>query len=209
MYLLFGIGGSAAFKRVNDNILVSLASSSEFGPLTRLAACLFGVCIIGFGIPILCVLMHNNLYSGGLCSRPTALFMGGVLPYLLAWMAYQGHAAINLLSVTGVIFTGIVAFIGPMVVCLVAEASKGKLETYVRKGTKYHSINSPSITNVERQQHVHHQEVQFAYGKGSVEPLPPVLLDKKPLVIKVMLAILCVMVVGAIVVNIQETVAQF
>jgi hypothetical protein len=93
IYCIFGIMGSMAFAQVGPNVLVLLTSSKvwlflsycicllfcflivQVHFVTRLCAALFGVMIIGCGVPVFCVIIKNALYNNEICSRGWALFL--------------------------------------------------------------------------------------------------------------------------------------
>lgn len=125
LYAAVGWLGGLAFAHIPDNMLELLASHAAVGPLTRVCALLFGVAIIGLGIPIFCVLMRYNLVLGGVCEQGVGAFMGGVLPWLISWAVYQGHAVMNLLTWTGLILNGFIDFLCPVIVAFVAVRAAG------------------------------------------------------------------------------------
>ena len=43
--------------------------------MTRLCAALFGVMIIGCGVPVFCVIIKNALHNNEVCSAPWAMFL--------------------------------------------------------------------------------------------------------------------------------------
>ena len=120
IYAAVGWMGGLAFADIPDNMLELLASPSASGPLTRVCALLFGVAIIGLGIPIFCILMRYNLVVGGVCGNGLGTFLGGVLPWLVSWLVYQGHGVLELLSWTGLVLNGFIDFFCPALVALVA-----------------------------------------------------------------------------------------
>ena len=69
--------------------MLELLTSRAVGSTVRLSALLFGVAIIGLGIPIFCILMRYNLVVGGVCGNGLGTFLGGVLPWLISWLVYQ------------------------------------------------------------------------------------------------------------------------
>jgi hypothetical protein len=117
LYTCIGLLGALAFPSVPENML-SLMLSKQVGLPTRVCATLFGVAIIGFGIPIFCVLMRYNLVSGGLCSEPLAHFWSSALPWLTGWTLYQGSVSLRLLSWSGLVLNGFIDFLMPGVVTL-------------------------------------------------------------------------------------------
>lgn len=119
LYTFVGVLGAMAFPQVPENML-SLMLSNHVGLPTRLCATLFGVVIIGFGIPIFCVIMRYNLVSGGLCSEPWAHLLASALPWSTAWMLYQGSVTLKLLSWSGLVLNGFIDFLMPGVVTLVS-----------------------------------------------------------------------------------------
>lgn len=119
MYIIFAILGAASFDEKGSNLLVLLASK-KVSLFTRLCSALFGVLIIGCGIPIFCIMIRNSLYHAGVLSYKPSFFIGALLPYLLSWLLYQGNALMHLLAWTGLLVNGLVAFILPLVLSLVA-----------------------------------------------------------------------------------------
>lgn len=127
LYLTFGVLAASAFRYVPADILTILASKqSHF--ITQVSAAIFGVTIIGLGVPVFCVIIKNSLIAGRLCSHEWALFWGSVFPYLFAWMLYQGTYLIGLLNWTGLLVNGMSAFILPLVLTL--EATYLRHECY-------------------------------------------------------------------------------
>lgn len=119
LYAVVGWLGGMAFADAPDNML-ELLESSAVGNTTRVCAAMFGVVIIGLGIPIFCVLMRYNLVVGGVCNNRWATFWGAVFPWLISWLFYTGHGVLELLSWTGLILNGFIDFIFPMVVTMLA-----------------------------------------------------------------------------------------
>ena len=134
LYTAVGVLGALAFPQVPENML-SLMLSSQVGLTTRLCATLFGVVIIGFGVPIFCVIMRYNLVSGGLCSEGWAHVWSSVLPWACAWMLYQGNLVLHLLSWSGLVLNGFIDFLMPGAVTL---ASLGAA-ALVRRQVSTHS----------------------------------------------------------------------
>jgi hypothetical protein len=125
LYAAVGWLGGLAFADIPDNMLELLASPAAVGPVTRVCSLLFGVAIIGLGIPIFCVLMRYNLVVGGVCGNGLGTFLGGVLPWLVSWLVYQGHAVMDLLTWAGLVLNGFIDFLCPVVVALVAVRATG------------------------------------------------------------------------------------
>lgn len=74
IYVGFGMLGGMAFQAVSPNVLILLASN-QVHLLTRLCAALFGVTIIGCGVPVFCVIIKTALQHNQVCSPSWALFM--------------------------------------------------------------------------------------------------------------------------------------
>ena len=117
MYILFGILGAMAYGTPPADML-SILGSSASDAFTRLCATMFGTITIGCGVPIFCVLMKNTLYAGGTCSANASFFWGAIFPYLVSFLMYQGSFMMNVLSWTGLIVNGAVAFALPLVIGL-------------------------------------------------------------------------------------------
>ena len=121
LYALVGLFGAAAFDACPDNML-ELLGSPAVPRAAQLASLAFGVLIVGLGIPIFCILMRYNLVVGGVCSPAAGLFAGGLLPWLLSWLAYTGHAERELLSWTGLTLSSFINFVCPALVAAAAAA---------------------------------------------------------------------------------------
>lgn len=67
LYLMFGIMGAMSFPDVSQNMLV-LLTSTKVHAFTRFSAALFGVIIIGCGVPVFCVIIKNALEFNHICS---------------------------------------------------------------------------------------------------------------------------------------------
>ena len=76
--------------------------------------------IIGFGIPVYCVIARYNLAASNRVSPAGATLLGVALPWCTAWFLYQGSLAMHFQAWSGIIVNGFVAFIAPVAVSLVA-----------------------------------------------------------------------------------------
>ena len=123
LYAAVGWLGGRAFSDVPDNMLLLLGSRGAVDSITRFLSLLFGLTIIGLGIPIFCILMRYNLVVGGVCNNEGGLFFGGIFPWLISWLVYQGHGVLELLSWTGLILNGFIDFFCPALVAFVAARS--------------------------------------------------------------------------------------
>lgn len=109
--------GAMTFDSIGTNSLI-LLTSSKVHPFTRICAAFFGISIIGSGVPVLCVIIRTAIHHTKLCSYSTSLFLGSVMPYLVCWTLYQGSTLSLLLSWTGLIVNGSVAFLFPLILVL-------------------------------------------------------------------------------------------
>jgi hypothetical protein len=73
LYVLFGVLGAMSFQDVSQNMLV-LLTSTKVHAFTRFSAALFGVIIIGCGVPVFCVIIKNALEFNHVCSPTWASF---------------------------------------------------------------------------------------------------------------------------------------
>jgi amino acid permease len=119
LYTCVGILGARAFADAPENML-QVMISMQVDVFTRLCGTLFGVLIIGLGVPIFCVIGRYNLVNGGLCSEPWAHVWSSVLPWGTAWLLYQGSAILKLLSWSGLLLNGFIDFLMPGFVTLVS-----------------------------------------------------------------------------------------
>ena len=119
MYIAFGVLAAASFDSPGENILVVLASNKT-APATQFASAFFGISEIGVGVAIFCVIVKNSLLQTGLLNKGLSQFFGSLFPYLISWYMYQGKSLLVMLNWTGLLVNGLVAFILPLVLALVA-----------------------------------------------------------------------------------------
>jgi hypothetical protein len=132
LYVLIGILGDLAMPHVSENMLESMMSGS-MGVAMQLGASIFAFFIIGLGIPLFSVLTRLNLTGSGLVSRPTGNVFAVFLPFLVGIVMDGEHAVTDLLSWGGLIFTGMVVFVLPLLLTMhVAQTSdvKGSVRVY-------------------------------------------------------------------------------
>ena len=119
VYILFGILAAGTFNSPGEDILVVLASK-KCSSLTRVAAASFGVAIIGSGVPVFCVIVRNQLLHSGVFNDTWSKFLGTLGPYLISWYMYQGKTLMIVFNWAGLLVNGMIAFILPLVLALVA-----------------------------------------------------------------------------------------
>lgn len=126
LYIALGVTGSLAMPHVASNMLESLMSggTGSGGRLSlQLCASVYAVAIIGLGIPLFSVLTRLNVLSA-CTSEWQANMLAVYVPFVLSWMLQGGSAITNLLNWGGMIFTGLVAFILPLVLALYVALDK-------------------------------------------------------------------------------------
>jgi hypothetical protein len=117
LYLLIGILGDLAMPHASENMLESMMSGS-MGVAMQLGASVFAFAIIGLGIPLFSVLTRLNLTGSGLVSRRTGNVLAVFLPFAVACVLDGDHAVTDLLSWGGIVFTGMVVFILPLLLTI-------------------------------------------------------------------------------------------
>lgn len=120
IYISFGWLAAASFPDPGENVLTLLSSPQVHGT-TRVAAAIFGVLIIGSGVPVFCVMMKDVLYSGNILSPGNALFVGSSLPYVFSWTLYKGTLLLSVLNWAGLIINGTVAFLLPVTLVVLSH----------------------------------------------------------------------------------------
>uniref|UniRef100_A0A7S4BD20 Amino acid transporter transmembrane domain-containing protein n=2 Tax=Chrysotila carterae TaxID=13221 RepID=A0A7S4BD20_CHRCT len=122
-YALIGVLGARSSVHTNDNMLTALGQP-HMPALTRLCAFLFGAIIIGFGVPVSCLVIRYNLQLSNTLSSTGATLVATVAPWVLSWPLYQGHAALNVISYAGMVVNGLVNMLLPLALALsVADPS--------------------------------------------------------------------------------------
>jgi len=117
LYIGIGILGNMAIPHASDNMLESMMSGS-MGTFMQLGASIFAFAIIGLGIPLFSVLARLNLTGSNLCSRRTGNVLAVFFPFAMSWLLYEGPTVTKLLSWGGVLFTGMVAFLLPILLTI-------------------------------------------------------------------------------------------
>lgn len=114
LYIAIGLLGNMAMPNVSENMLESMMSG-VMGPTLQFGASVFAFAIIGLGTPLFSVLTRLNLTGNGLCTRHVGNLLAVYFPFGMSWILYDSTKITKLLSWGGVIFTGLVAFILPLV----------------------------------------------------------------------------------------------
>ena len=114
LYITFGIMAAYAFEECSESMLTLLASNEVSFP-TRICAAVFGLTIIGAGVPVFCVIIKNTLYSTKTCNAHWSFFIGSVLPYSTSWCLYKGTLLMDVLNWAGLVVNGLAAFCFPLV----------------------------------------------------------------------------------------------
>eukprot|EP00977_Amphora_coffeiformis_P003677 scaffold710_cov171-Amphora_coffeaeformis.AAC.46 len=117
LYIVIGVLGHMAIPNVSDNMLQSIMSGA-LGVPVQLGATLFAFAIVGLGIPLFSVLTRLNLVGSGLCSERSANLLAVYFPFVLSWFLNDTGSITKVLSWGGMIFTGLIAFILPIVLAL-------------------------------------------------------------------------------------------
>lgn len=125
LYLLVGALGALAIPNISDNMLSSMIMGS-YGATTQVSAFIFAVFIIGLGIPLFSVVTRLNLTCCGLCSHSMGNMLSVYLPWSISWMFYRGSAITKLLSWGGMLFSSVVAFLGPLALAYYVSKHFGK-----------------------------------------------------------------------------------
>ena len=114
LYISFGVLAAFSFQHCSESLLTML-SSNEVSFLTRICAAIFGLTIIGAGVPVFCVIIKNTLYWTGTCNAYWSFFIGSIFPYSTAWCLYKGDLLINALNWAGLVVNGMAAFCLPLI----------------------------------------------------------------------------------------------
>jgi amino acid permease len=189
LYTAVGALGAMAFPRAPENLL-SVMLSAKVSVATRLCATLFGVVIIGLGVPIFSVIMRYNLVSGALCSEPWAHVWSSVLPWTTAWMLYQGSVMLKLLNWSGLILNGFIDFLMPGIVTLVSLYTAHRSMRRRREGgTSEQGRHTPPLSPLS--------PLSPSAG-GPVKPFPPWLRPYYFEIVAAMVAFLLVLLPSAV-----------
>jgi hypothetical protein len=77
-------------------------------------------------VPLSLVIVRYNLQMGGLLSAQAATVVACLVPWLVSWPLYRGHAALDLISWAGLAVNGLINFCLPLLLALrVARSETG------------------------------------------------------------------------------------
>ena len=207
VYIIFGLTAAFAFSDPGTDTLVVLASS-QVTHSTRIMAAFFGVCIIGCGAPVFCVIVHNQLASDGFFSPSGSMFVGCILPYLVSMWMYQGTLLMSILNWTGLVVNGAVASILPLVLAYFAYQARSKgrdnINTQqlgdielVQRGTEtIYLVGGNAVVVGEG------GEAESGGGVDIVRPLPAVLEPYQGIILLSIITIFSVTIVGTLILDI-------
>jgi len=94
---------------------------------TRIDTYLFSIFIIAPGIPVYSISTRYNLYVGEVCGKKMAYFWGVIFPWILGFTFTGSSLFADLVNWSGLIFTGVINFIVPLVLYYKAYAQRKKI----------------------------------------------------------------------------------
>jgi hypothetical protein len=115
MILNFALPLMAAFAYPNlktDDLLENMGNDSLV--VTKVAVYLYTLAVITMSIPVYCITIKNNLFTGGVLNKPLSTFVGAIAPWLVAWIFNSGSIFAELLNWASLFLTGFIAFFFPL-----------------------------------------------------------------------------------------------
>lgn len=207
LYISFGLLAAMAFEGVTDEMLTILCSSKAHF-FTRIYGALFGVIIIGGGVPVFCVVLRTTLSTNTSMNPKSALFWGAIFPYAASWVLYQGSLLMTVLNWTGLVVNGVVAFILPLVLTACALKNANRSTTPKPRPLGYLPlIPTPTTSHHGGYSSVHDSTDRGGVGEppdsdpgpakksGAVDPLPHWLEPYRSLLVRAMIALFAVAIV--------------
>lgn len=122
MFVILGLMGGLAFAP-NQFENGQTILSAVFGLNTKIAKVtffLFPACVNLTSIPVFSIMQRYNLVESGLCGKRMAMFLAGVLPWLIAIPLYTGSGYELLITWSGILITSTVNYIVPPILYLLA-----------------------------------------------------------------------------------------
>lgn len=122
MFVVLGLMGGLAFapsQFENGQTILS----AVFGLNTKIAKVtffLFPACVNLTSIPVFSIMQRYNLVESGLCGKKMALFLAGVLPWLISIPLYTGRGYELLITWSGILITSTVNYIVPPILYILA-----------------------------------------------------------------------------------------
>eukprot|EP00899_Mesostigma_viride_P024529 jgi/Mesvir1/5260/Mv15376-RA.2 len=113
MFLLVGLWGGLTLV-LSDNTDLLDVLSKEPSLLSALAVYLFPVVVNLAGIPVLSIIVRDNLVQEGIFSHRWASIISNLFPWLCTLPFYTGQGFQNLINWTGLLTLGVVNFVIPL-----------------------------------------------------------------------------------------------
>lgn len=127
LYVLLGFfGGFSLDMPPGSNILSVLSVNPVM--LTRITTYIFPFATLVTSIPIFVIVIRYNLLRARVCGTKTAMFLSGVVPWLLAIPFQTGDWLNEIVNWMSILFVAVVNFVFPFVLYLIAQR-KAKQET--------------------------------------------------------------------------------
>uniref|UniRef100_A0A6B2L2W7 Amino acid transporter transmembrane domain-containing protein n=1 Tax=Arcella intermedia TaxID=1963864 RepID=A0A6B2L2W7_9EUKA len=124
LFIITGIlGGMTCNIRGNDDLLDALTEPGV-PIILKASVYLFPLAVIATSIPIYSIIVRYNLLENKICGKALANFIGVILPWLIVIPFYTGDGLTIVMNWSTLISNGIVNFIVPFVLFILARKRK-------------------------------------------------------------------------------------
>lgn len=111
-YFIVGFLGALAFPGDGDNLLAWLGGLEDIS--IEVMSLVFNVLVFAFGIPVFAIIIRETVQDSTQCHPAVAYFFGGIFPFLISWLLYQGDLSILLIEWSGILFSDCSSFLLPL-----------------------------------------------------------------------------------------------
>ena len=148
IFVSLGALGALAYASFPDSTDVLDKLNQSGNTLMRVTYFVFPVVVNLTSIPIFSIVIKYNFLSNQVVSKPVASFIAVVLPWLLTIPFYTGAGFNTIVTWTGVFVSGIVNFIVPMYMYVLAIRKYGNERGYfapLLSSSEYHTYASSGV----------------------------------------------------------------
>ena len=111
IFVTTGVLGAASYEAVNPNMLLALMAG---GSAIKAVAFVFGLGIIGLGMPCMQIMVRYSIMSR-FPRHPKAVSLAACFtPWAVGWTLYRGRAASELINWSGLTVNGLTNFVAPL-----------------------------------------------------------------------------------------------
>jgi len=118
----------AYYQLNSDNLLEVMTLSNS--TITKIGVYCYTLAVITASVPVYAIIIKNNLYLSEMVGKRTSIFLGVILPWIIAWIFNSGVIFASLLNWVSLLMGAFPAYLFPCILyykaqtCQVAEKNE-------------------------------------------------------------------------------------